>query len=67
MNICADKENRKDLYSYRIMKDKRMLVYKDRKLVKMIDSKTSEKLIGNLHGKDSSETHKILAKAACRI
>ena len=55
-----------NLYSYRIMKDKRILVFKDRRLVKMIDSRTSSRLIGSLDGKSSLEAHKILAKAAGR-
>ena len=63
MKVSPAKKNPTDLFSYRVMKDKRILVYRDRKLVKMIDLKTSSKLIGNLNGKSSLETHKILAKA----
>jgi len=45
------------------MKDKRILVFKDRKLIKMMDPATSSNLIGSLNGKSSLETHKILAQA----
>jgi hypothetical protein len=66
MNIPRQEESRDDLYSYRVMKDERILVFKNRKLVKMIDTKTSRNLIDNLDGKTSLETHKILAQAAIR-
>ncbi len=59
----SSKKTPTDLFSYRVMKDKRILVYRDRKLVKMMDKKTSSRLITNLDGKTSMETHKILAKA----
>lgn len=63
MHIPHQEISRDDLYSYRVMKDKRILVFKDRKLIKMMDSKTSSNLIGSLNGKSSLETHKILAQA----
>lgn len=59
----SSKKSPADLFSYRVMKDKRILVYRDRKLVRMIDRKTSTNLISSLDGKSTVETHKILARA----
>ena len=64
MNTPANEIKKDDLYSYRMMKDKRMLVYRNRKLIKMINSKTSGILADRLNGKSTGETHKILAKVA---
>lgn len=66
MSVTAIEKVKENLYSYRVMKDERLLVYKDRKLIKMFDSKTSSHLMANLNGKSLQETHKILAKAAGR-
>ncbi|OQY33470.1 MAG: hypothetical protein B6241_07865 [Spirochaetaceae bacterium 4572_59] len=66
MSVTAIEKEKKDLYSYRVMKDERVLVYKDRKLIKMFDSETSNHLISNLNGKSILETDSILAKAAGR-
>ena len=62
MKVSSSK-SQADLFSYRVMKDKRILVYRDRRLVRMIDKKTSTNLISSLDGKSSVETHKILARA----
>lgn len=66
MSVIANERVKEDFYSYRVMKDERVLVYKDRKLVKMFDSKASSHLITDLNGKSIQETHSILAKAAGR-
>ena len=58
MNTPVNKVKKDDLYSYRIMKDKRMLVYRDRRLIKMIDTRTSGILASRLNGKSSGEAHK---------
>ena len=66
MNITANEKVKDNFYSYRVMKDERILVYRNRKLIKMIDSKTSSHLIPDLDGKSIQETHSILAKVAGR-